>query len=118
MKPDTPIQYAQNSEAPRGTCLGGADRQSRKPRGIFARLGGAFRLRGSAKRRYGATTAGEAWAEPCEAQNAIPPCGKPQGFPWPTRVVSLAELGQAGRLAKKGDDIEIKCFWFGRVGCC
>ncbi|MDO9542067.1 MAG: hypothetical protein Q7J98_07060 [Kiritimatiellia bacterium] len=70
----------ESSEAPRGTCLGGADRQSRKPRGIFARLGGAFRLRGSAKRRYGATTVGEAWAEPCEAQNAIPPCGKPQGF--------------------------------------
>ena len=58
------------SEAPRG-----------KPRGIFA--------------------------EPCEAKDAIlsfiatlatedPPCGKPHGFPWPTRVVS-------GRLAKKGE---------------
>jgi len=34
-----------NSEAPRG-----------KPRGIFARLGGAF---------------GEAWAESCEAKDAI-----------------------------------------------
>ena len=61
------------------------------------------------------------FAEPCEAKDTIlsfhpvlhsrfgdggssfgatedPPCGKPQGFPWPTRVVS-------GRLAKKGNII-------------
>ena len=43
--------------------------------------------RGNLLRRSSLGYAGRVFAEPCEARNAIPPCGKPQGF-----------------LAKKGDE--------------
>jgi len=80
--PTCEAYFEKHSEAPRGKPRGSLLRRSkasgptppeqsswlRRPDcegWIFARLGGA---------------SGEAWAEPCEAQNAIPPCGKPQGF--------------------------------------
>jgi len=54
-------EYAVNSEAPRGPDS--------------KRSG-----RGNLLRRSSSGYAGRVFAEPCEAKDAIPPCGKPQGF--------------------------------------
>jgi beta-galactosidase/beta-glucuronidase len=77
-----------SGEAPRG-----------KPRGIFARLGGA---------------SGEAWAEPCEAKNAILSCHSSSG------ATEDPPQEPQGILAKKGDvafkpGMEREWRWQGRV---
>ena len=66
---------------PRGTnavILQGREPTSEAPHG---------KPRGNLLRRSSLGYSGRVFAEPCEARNAIPPCGKPQGF--------LAKKGEA-----------------------